>query len=355
MSIPLIDLQLYFDRETSPEAFRAECTKVADSFHNCGIVLLKDPRVNPEHNNSFLDMMEKYFEVSDGIRDARPELYYQVGVTPSHRERARNYCTQMGAYKEGNKAISPCPPELDAKWRFFWRIGPQPETTKYPQLNMDPVIPPEFPEWVSTMDMWGYKMLDAIDVLAEMIAIGFNLPADAFTKLMKCGPHLLAPTGSDYSKYSSLHHVLAAYHSDLNFLTIHGKARYPGLYAWTRDGEKISVSVPDGYLLVQAGKQIEYLTAGHVLAGFHEVVITEKTLEVINKRKEEEKSLWRVSSTLFSHINSDVVLEPFELFLKDDNNTINTELQSRFPPIDTGLFVREELKAIELAAVLNNK
>lgn len=31
------------------------------------------------------------------------------------------------------------------------------------------------------------------------------------------------------------------------------------------------VSVPDGCLLVQAGKQLERLTGGHVLAGFHEV------------------------------------------------------------------------------------
>lgn len=34
---------------------------------------------------------------------------------------------------------------------------------------------------------------------------------------------------------------------------------------------RVPVSVPDGCLLVQAGKQLERLTGGHVLAGFHEV------------------------------------------------------------------------------------
>lgn len=34
---------------------------------------------------------------------------------------------------------------------------------------------------------------------------------------------------------------------------------------------KMPVAVPDGCLLVQAGKQLERLTGGHVLAGFHEV------------------------------------------------------------------------------------
>jgi hypothetical protein len=33
----------------------------------------------------------------------------------------------------------------------------------------------------------------------------------------------------------------------------------------------MAVTVPDGCLLVQAGKQIEHLTGGHVMAGFHEV------------------------------------------------------------------------------------
>jgi isopenicillin N synthase-like dioxygenase len=54
-------------------------------------------------------------------------------------------------------------------------------------------------------------------------------------------------------------------------MTIHGKSRFPGLFIWTREGKRVPVKVPDGCLLVQAGKQFEYLTAGHVLAGFHEV------------------------------------------------------------------------------------
>lgn len=30
------------------------------------------------------------------------------------------------------------------------------------------------------------------------------------------------------------------YHYDLNFMTIHGKSRFPGLYIWLRDGKKVS-------------------------------------------------------------------------------------------------------------------
>jgi hypothetical protein len=63
----------------------------------------------------------------------------------------------MGAYGPDHQPLSPCPPELDAKWRFFWRTGPVPEKTNFPSQNADPVIPPEFPEWKEIMDMWGGK------------------------------------------------------------------------------------------------------------------------------------------------------------------------------------------------------
>ena len=85
------------------------------------------------------------------------------------------------------------------------------------------------------------------------------------------------------------------------------KSRYPGLYVWSRTGTKMTVSVPDGCLLVQAGKQIEYLTGGYVLAGFHEVVVNAETVKTIKRKREKRESLWRVSSTLFSHICSDQV------------------------------------------------
>jgi hypothetical protein len=67
---------------------------------------------------------------------------------------------------------------------------------------------------------------------------------------------LLAPTGSNLSKYNELGYVFAGYHYDLNFLTIHGRSRFPGLFIWLKDGHKVPVKVPEGCLLLQAGKQV---------------------------------------------------------------------------------------------------
>lgn len=126
------------------------------------------------------------------------------------------------------------------------------------------------------MDKWGNKMFDAIKVVAEMAALGMGAEKDCFTSKLEGGPHLLAPTGTDLVK-NDVGTVLAGFHYDIAFLTIHGKSRYPGLYAWLRNGKKVQVKVPEGCLLLQAGKTFENLTGGYVLAGYHEVIYTEQT------------------------------------------------------------------------------
>lgn len=160
---------------------------------------------------------------------------------------------------EGHRATLPTGPDL--KWRYFWRVGPRPASTQYAELNADPVIPPAFAhEWQATMDGWGSKMLAAVEAVARMAALGFGLPSDAFTSRMRQGPHLLAPTGGDLGQHCQLGKVFAGYHYDLNFLTIHGKSRFPGLFVWLRDGTRLPVRIPAGCLLLQAGKQFEWLT-----------------------------------------------------------------------------------------------
>lgn len=57
------------------------------------------------------------------------------------------------------------------------------------QLNMEPVVPLNFPEWSHTMDSWGHKMLDAVTGVAAMVAQGFNLPPNTFTDMMQVPRH----------------------------------------------------------------------------------------------------------------------------------------------------------------------
>ncbi len=141
-------------------------------------------------------------------------------------------------------------------------------------------------------------------------------------------PHLLAPTASDLTKYGKKDTILAGFHTDLNFLTIHGRSRYPGLNIWARNtGKRIAVKIPPGnYLLVQAGKQLEHLTGGLIKAGYHEVVVNQATLDTIEKRKVSipDRPLIRISSTFFWHLSSDYDLVPIPK-LADEAKALRAE------------------------------
>ena len=62
----------------------------------------------------------------------------------------------------------------------------------------------------------------------------------------------------------------------------------------------------------------EWITGGYVLAGFHEVIYTQATKDAVERVKQEaeetgkQKILWRVSSTLFSHLRYNVDLSPLK-------------------------------------------
>lgn len=123
------------------------------------------------------------------------------------------------------------------------------------------------------MDQWGNHMVSACETAAEMTALGLGLPKETFADRMKLAPHLLAPTASDLLK-NDVGVAFAGFHYDLNFLTCHGKSRYPGLFIWLRNWKKMACKIPDGCLLMQAGIMFEHITGGYILAGFHEVIYT---------------------------------------------------------------------------------
>ncbi len=182
-----------------------------------------------------------------------------------------------------------------------------------------------------------------------MAAVGFGLDKDAFTSCMEGGNHLLAPTASDLLK-NGPGTAFAGVHNDLNFLTIHGKSRFPGLYIWLRDGRRMPVKIPDGCLLLQAGLEFEHMTAGYIMAGMHEVIFSEATSAALEKAKLEieegkERILWRISSTLFSHIRSNVVMEPIG-GMKLLDGTESKTAHPDYPPIKAIDHVVQTLKKI---------
>ncbi|KAK2066672.1 hypothetical protein P8C59_000466 [Phyllachora maydis] len=350
MDLPIIDLDVYFKNSHDSSASQAECSKAAQALVAYGALVLHDSRVAESDNATFLDLLEDYFAQPEEelCKDERPELSYQR-LEPSQRP------LDISAHQP------------DPKCRFFWRMNPEkpPYPTEFPGLNADNVVP-EAPgireRWPTVMSTWGTSMKNAVQGLAEMAAVGFGLPSETFKEAGRYGPHLLAPTASNLQKYGQKDAILAGFHTDLNFLTIHGRSRYPGLHIWARNtGKRIAVKIPPGnYLLVQAGKQLEHLTGGLVKAGFHEVVVNQQTLDAIKRRRIEfpDRPLIRISSTFFWHLSSDFDLTPIPQ-LAEQSRRMRAEQSSLgkdegglvdYPSIKVGQQVQNELKYIALSA-----
>ena len=350
--VPVIDVQAFLDKD--PTKMLEQCKLVAQSLHEFGILIWRDPRICEQDNEDYLDMMEEYFEYEsrkhyngEKLKDCKPEYNFQAGVTPERQERARNNQHVLDKLTPENLPLSKFPPDLDAKWRFFWAIGERPAEVAE---NIPKVVPTAFPEWEERMNKWGDMMISACFTAAEMAAMGMGLSPETFTSKMNKGPHLLAPTGSDLQKYD-VGTTFAGFHYDLNFLTIHGKSRFPGLFVWLRNMKKVSVKIPPGCLLLQAGSMFEHITGGYVLAGYHEVIYTEATKAALEKARQEvqegkNRVLWRVSSTLFSHIRYDVDLSPMPEMAGFYDEA---EAKAKYRKMTAHEKLMEELQAINLA------
>ena len=308
---------------------------VVKSLNETGCLIIRDSIVSEDENNRFLDLMERYFEQTDEmkLKDARPELGYQVGVTPEGIEVSicvKDTKCQSKLQEQDESDRAQIPSGADPKWRYFWKIENKDKNEN--------VIPEVFKdEWEEPMNKWGAKMLTVIKKVTKLIELGLELETGSLLNLLSGGSHLLAPTGTNIEKYNEINTIYAGYHYDISFLTIHGKSRYPGLNIWTREGNKKEVKVPDGCLILQVGKQLEWLTGGYFEAGYHEVICKESTLNKLQTNKSE----WRVSSTLFAHVNSEMYLEPIDKFR-------NEITEAMYPKIKEGKFIENELKETNL-------
>lgn len=345
----IVDLEDYLSDTVVSSS--APSVRMANILRKQSFVIVRDPRVSAQDNDRYLDMMERYFsQPEEALRkDERPDVYYQVGVSKG-QEKPRNHrpfisTTPVDYWPH----ITSADYEGDPRWRFFRNLGNPPPQTAFPKLNaqLTPVIPAGFEsEWAETMDTWGNKMLASIYTIAEMIAVAVGLPSDTFTNNFQHAPHLIAPNGVHLDQYSE-NTVFNGFHYDLNWGTIHGRSRFPGLRAWSRSGEPFVVSVPPGCLLFQVAKQLEWQTGGYFLAGFHEVVNLSQTVLAAKKAARDKQPPIRVSSTVFGHVASDAKLEVLERYLPH-NHSYWPRIKQMYPPILAGNQVLQELEAIGL-------
>ncbi|GAA6020353.1 hypothetical protein JCM11491_000323 [Sporobolomyces phaffii] len=346
--LPIVDLDAFLAGETSPAGTRAaqlvspgppltrgqprtaadsnpaHPSQTAEALIEYGALIVRDSRVDDRANDAFLDLLEDYFAQPHSALqlDARPEVHFQVGVTLENTEKPKCHShaqcqAVIASLDPTERPLDLAGGQADPKCRFFHRMGTSPEHTAFPSLAMTNVTPGAFPTWTEQMEDWGTQIKRAVEGVSEMLAVGLGLERDTLTNAARYGSHLLAPTATDLAKYGREGEIFAGFHTDLNFLTIHGRSRYPGLHIWARNsGKRIPVKLPPGCLLVQAGKQLEHLSAGLILAGYHEVVCSSATVAALERRRLDPATRARpeirISSTFFYHLSNDYALEPAE-------------------------------------------
>jgi isopenicillin N synthase-like dioxygenase len=348
--IPVIDLKHYLEdekilrREAAQAVFRSLLTYSA--------VIVKDPRISPEDFSGCQDLLRKYFNQprSALLPDVHPEFHHQVGLSLEYAEGWRHSLLERaaGLPAEHQPHIPPSNYSGDPKLRFFIRLGEARALTADDPLNQPPVIPRAFEHcWHSVTNSWGQKLLTTGGTVLKMLEEVLGLEPGTLQNMTVGAPHLLGPNAANLDALNVPGTIINAYHYDLNALTIHGPANYPGLRIWLRDNTSLSVKMPPGHILIQVGQQLEWITGGLLTAGMHEVVVTQEGLDA----RQKSDNPWRISSPCFMHFASEHTLNILpearaQLKLTDQEWA---ERLRHYPPILVREQVERELYEIGLA------
>jgi isopenicillin N synthase-like dioxygenase len=347
--IPIIDYTPFLDSPTSQAALDA-CRLAARAFKEVGVVIVKDPRFDHERGQFVRDETVRFYRQPDEVkrRYIRADTGRNLGWVEPFQESA-------GKRDEFRALV---PPEhapsvwtdRDPKERWSQPSGKRPEFTEYPEYNVkEPLVPAGFEDWVRESALWASEMIVSCFTAVDMFSIGADMRDPTLLReLLDCGPHLFAPTGCDLSKYGKPGTVIANWHSDMGFMTGHGKSNFPGLRVWTRDNRRIPARVPDGHLILQAGRQFAICTGNQVHPGRHDVVATEDMIPGIERDFDLGLVPWRVSLTEFVHVASDKMLQPYDIF---DSPEARAELVAMDEPAQlAGARMRRNLARRNLSA-----
>lgn len=340
LQLPPIDLKKFRDRLPG---WQDECVEAVRRFRVYGVIVLFVGDLMPAGlDQHALKTFAEFFgrPVWDKVRYRHREIGHQRGWTPPFEEVAKARETVMALPPDAQPYEMH--PNGDLKERWFHAVD-CPYDADYNALSL-PNDVPDVPGWLEACDGWAAFMNAAMMTLVEMVEIGLRLPEGAIRELMQNGPHLVAPTGVDLALFRNARYAWAGVHDDLNFLTGHGKSNFPGLYVWTKDGERISVVVPDGCILVQAGQQLEYLTAGEILCGLHEVVPPHDPGIIdafLKKCRLGGLPGVRTTTTGFWHLAVRSTMQPV-------GHLASLPGAEKYPPILAGEYVLNELRRIGL-------
>lgn len=214
----------------------------------------------------------------------------------------------------------------------FWHVGRDlPPGHRFRDHMPDNIWPKELPEFQAVFTAL-YAAFDAAgNRLLSAIALDLGLDPQWFAPAVQEGNSVMRllhypPVSPDAPG------IRAGAHGDINLITLLLGAEEGGLQLLTREGEWLSITPPEGALVINVGDMLERLT-NHVLPS---------TIHRVLNPPPERRHIPRYSMPFFLHLASDFLIETLP-------GCVSADTPNRYPePITANDFLVQRLVEIGL-------
>lgn len=298
-------------QDSDPDAF---AQAFGDSFRTFGFAVVADHGVDRALIDKAWEQTRLLFDLPEAVKRSyyTADLAGQRGYTPFGTEIAKDA------------------EHVDLK--EFWHIGRDlPPGHRFRDHMPDNIWPSELPEFCATFEAMYAAFDHAGNRLLSAIARYLGLAPDWFDPAVENGNSVMRllhypPIPKDAPG------IRAGAHGDINLITLLLGAEEGGLQLLTRQGDWLSITPPEGAMVINCGDMLERLTNNHLPATIHRVL----------NPPPERRHIPRYSMPFFLHLASDFLIETLPGCVDDAHPNLYPE------PISANDFLVQRLIEIGL-------
>ncbi len=245
-TIPVVNMEDYYHHETRDSFVE----QVGNALRDVGFFAVINPGVDIKALDDAYRIAAEFFHQTQEYKFStyRPEINQQRGYVPGESAKGQKFSDFKEFYHIGRELS-----EEDAKrLETYTNVWPE---------NMDLKTPMN-------------RLFDALEKhiipLQEAMALAIGQPKDFFVEKTTEGNTILRAI--HYPSNPPSNRIWAAAHTDINLFTILPRATAEGLQVQNKQGEWITVKVPENAFIVNGADELQHITNGEFRSGPHRVI-----------------------------------------------------------------------------------